>query len=86
MRASIKEIFLGLKLDMRNAFITICVLTFCIIIIPLFCVDTQRIRMISQTGSLGETLRTAVGFKVLQGVTIGSALPMLIDIVLDKSF
>eukprot|EP01036_Dinobryon_divergens_P031853 gene31853-41335_t len=42
--------------------------------------------MISQTGSLGETLRTAVGFKVLQGVTIGSALPMLIDIVLDKSF
>ena len=86
MRASIKEIFLGLKLDMRNAFITICVLTFCIIIIPLFCIDKQRIRMISQTGTLGETLRTSVGFKVLQGVTIGSALPMLIDIVLDKIF
>eukprot|EP01035_Chromulina_nebulosa_P035401 gene35401-47580_t len=66
---------------------SICVVTLCIILIPLCLVDLQqRIRNISHTGSLGDILRTSVEFKVLEGVTIGSALPMLVDIVLDKSF
>lgn len=71
----------------KTIFRSICVVTLCVILIPLFLVDyQQRIRNISQTGSLGDILRTSVEFKVLEGVTIGSALPMLVDIVLDKSF
>ena len=71
----------------KNIFRSICVVTLCIILIPLCLVDLQqRIRNISHTGSLGDILRTSVEFKVLEGVTIGSALPMLVDIVLDKSF
>ena len=73
-------------LEAKNTYVIIVVLTFCIILIPLFLVDQQRIRIISQTGTLGYTLRTSVGFKVLEGVTIGSALPMVIDFVLDKIF
>ena len=69
----------------RNIFTTVCVVTLLIILVPLF-VDQQRIRNISQSGSLDDTLRTSVAFKVLEGVTIGSALPMLVDIALDKSF
>ncbi len=69
----------------RNIFTTLCVVTLLIILVPLF-VDQQRIRNISQSGSLDDTLRTSVAFKVLEGVTIGSALPMLVDIALDKSF
>ena len=72
--------------EAKNIFRSICLITFIIILIPLFLVDQQRIRSISETGSLGDTLRTSVEFKVLEGVTIGSALPMLVDLVLDKSF
>ena len=67
-------------------FTTICVITLLVMLGPLLFVDQQRIRNISQTGSLGDTLRASVAFKVLEGITIGSALPMLVDIVLDKSF
>ena len=76
----------NLILEAKITYVLIVVLTLCIILIPFFVVDQQRIRIISQTGTLGNTLLTSVGFKVLEGVTIGSALPMVIDFILDKIF
>lgn len=70
----------------KNLYSCICLGTLCIILVPLFFVDQQRIHYITKTGSLGYTLRTSLVLKILAGVSIGSALPMLVDLILDKIF
>eukprot|EP01036_Dinobryon_divergens_P039505 gene39505-52081_t len=52
---------------------------------PLLSVDLlQRINSISQLGGFSDTLKTSVLLKVFEGISIGSALPSLVDIILDK--
>eukprot|EP01036_Dinobryon_divergens_P027752 gene27752-36574_t len=52
---------------------------------PFLSVDLlQRINSISQLGSFSDTLKTSVLLKVFEGISIGSALPSLVDIILDK--
>lgn len=70
----------------KNIYSLICLGTLCIILVPIFFIDQQRIHNISKTGSLGYTLRTSLVLKILSGVSIDSALPMLVDLILDKIF
>eukprot|EP01036_Dinobryon_divergens_P039425 gene39425-51965_t len=52
---------------------------------PFLSVDLlQRINSISQLGSFSDTLKTSVLLKIFEGISIGSALPSLVDIILDK--
>ena len=69
-----------------NSYSVICLATLCIILIPLFVVDQDRIQYVTKSDSLGKTLRTSLVLKILAGVSIGSALPMLVDVILDKIF
>eukprot|EP01036_Dinobryon_divergens_P027822 gene27821-36656_t len=65
--------------------LTICIAATCLCLSPLFISELQpRIRSISQTGSLGDILRSSVTIKVSEGITIGSTLPVMMDIFLDK--
>ena len=65
--------------------LTICIAATCLCLAPLFISDLQQqIHNISRTGSLGDLLRTSVTIKVSEGITIGSTLPVMMDIFLDK--
>eukprot|EP01035_Chromulina_nebulosa_P025449 gene25449-33213_t len=44
----------------------------------------HRVSEISHTGIFGKTLRTSVILKIFEGVSIGSTLPSLVNIFLDK--
>ena len=65
--------------------VTICFVVTCACLAPLLISDLQpRIHEISQTGTLGTILRTSVTIKVSEGIAIGSTLPVMMDIILDK--
>ena len=69
----------------RNYHLAVCILAVCICLVPLFIQELQpRIRAISERGSLGYVLRTSVTIKVMVGICIGTTLPVMVDIVLDK--
>ena len=44
----------------------------------------QRVNSISQLGNISNTLNNSVQLKVFEGISIGSALPSLVEIFLDK--
>ena len=69
-----------------SVFIIIWILSACAIFAPLLfsCVVQDRVIEISQTGIFGKTLRTSVLLKIFEGVSIGSTLPSLVNIFLDK--
>ena len=72
-------------LNYRNYFLAICILAVCICLAPLFISEFQpRIHATSQMGALGSVLRTSVTIKVLAGISIGTTLPVMVDIILDR--
>ena len=74
-----------MKIDIEYIHLIICFVTICFCLAPLFITSLQpRIHGMSKVGSLGEILRDSVTIKVLSGVTIGTTLPVMADIVLDK--
>ena len=75
-----------MKIDIEYIHLIICFVTICFCLAPLFITSLQppRIHEMSKVGSLGEILRDSVTIKVLSGVTIGTTLPVMADIVLDK--
>ena len=69
----------------RNYHLAVCILAACICLVPLFIPELQsRIHAISERGTLGNVLRTSVTVKVMAGICIGTTLPVMVDIVLDK--
>ena len=65
--------------------LTICIVATCLCLTPLFISDLQpRIHHIAQSGTLGHMLRSSVNIKVSEGIAIGSTLPVMMDIFLDK--
>ena len=73
-------------MNYSNFYLAIGILTiFCLGLSPLFIADLQpRIHEISVSGTLGNVLRTSVTIKVMAGISIGTTLPVLTDIFLDK--
>ena len=68
-----------------NYYLVTCIVTICFCLAPLFISDLQpRIQEISVSGILGDVLRTSVTIKVMAGISIGSTLPVMVDILLDK--
>ena len=68
-----------------NYYLAICIITICLGLTPLFIFDLQpRIHEISASNTLGNVLRTSVTIKVMAGISIGTTLPVMTDIVLDK--
>ena len=61
------------------AFVTISTI---VIIAPIFFYDGMK--DISDHGIFGETLRTSINLKIAESICIGSTLPMLVDVFLDK--
>ena len=71
----------------NRLFSVIWILSACAIFIPLLFPDVQyRLAEISQAGSFGKTLQTSVLLKIFEGVSIGSTLPSLVNIFLDKIY
>ena len=69
----------------RNYFLAVCIFAVCICLAPLFIQELQpQIHAISKSGSLGYVLRTSVTVKVMAGICIGTTLPVMVDIILDK--
>ena len=69
----------------RNYFLAVCIFAVCICLAPLFIQELQpQIHAISESGSLGYVLRTSVTVKVMAGICIGTTLPVMVDIILDK--
>ena len=67
------------------SYTAVWIVCLCCITAPLLSGDLlQRINSISQLGSFGDTLKTSVRLKIFEGISIGSALPSLVDIILDK--
>eukprot|EP01036_Dinobryon_divergens_P028761 gene28761-37760_t len=67
-----------------NYYLALCITTICLGLTPLFIVELQpRIHDISAS-TLGNVLRTSVTIKVMVGISIGTTLPVMTDIVLDK--
>ena len=68
-----------------NYYLALCIIIIFIGLTPLFIVDLQpRIHEISVNGTLGTVLRTSVTIKVMAGISIGTTLPVMTDVVLDK--
>ena len=66
-------------------YVSICILTICLCLAPLFITDLQpHIRATSLMGSLGYVLRTSVTIKVMVGISIGTTLPVMVDVFLDR--
>eukprot|EP01035_Chromulina_nebulosa_P022361 gene22361-28955_t len=73
------------KKTFNRLFSVIWILSACAIFVPLLFPDVQyRLAEISQAGIFGKTLRTSVLLKIFEGVSIGSTLPSLVNIFLDK--
>ena len=67
------------------SYFAICIIAICFCLAPLFVADAQpQIHDISRSGSLGDILRNSVTIKVMTGITIGTTLPVMVDIFLDK--
>eukprot|EP01036_Dinobryon_divergens_P032345 gene32344-41909_t len=65
--------------------VTICILTISLCLAPLFIADLRpRIHATSFIGSLGYVLRTSVTIKVMVGISIGTTLPVMVDVFLDR--
>jgi signal transduction histidine kinase len=68
-----------------SIFVIIWFLSACAIFVPLvFPEMQQRMSKFSHTGCFGKTLRTSVVIKIFEGVNVGSALPQLVNVCLDK--
>ena len=66
-----------------SKFLTIVVIsTSVVVFLPLFIFDGMK--NISSQGIFGETLRTSINLKIAESICIGSTLPMLSDIFLDR--
>ena len=63
-------------------FIVFVAISTIVIIMPIFLYDGMK--DISNHGILGETLRTSISLKITESICIGSTLPMLLDVFLDK--
>eukprot|EP01036_Dinobryon_divergens_P024874 gene24874-33364_t len=69
----------------RNYFLAVCLLAIFIGLAPLFISGLQpRIHATSDFGVLGSVLRTSVTIKVFAGISIGTTLPVMVDIILDR--
>ena len=65
------------------AYIALVIVFTVLIIAPIFICD-KTVRSISDQGILGDTLRTSINLKIAESICIGSTLPMLSDIFLDR--
>ena len=73
-----------MKIDIEYIHLIICFVTICFCLAPLFSNPAYMKCQKLVRYSLGEILRDSVTIKVLSGVTIGTTLPVMADIVLDK--
>lgn len=65
-------------------YLTIFIVSSVLILAPLL-FATQQLQLISETGVLGESLRSSVTLKILEGINVGCGLPMIVEIILDKA-
>ena len=66
-----------------SKFLTFVVLSTSVaVFLPIFIFD--GIKNVSNEGIFGETLRTSINLKIAESICIGSTLPMLSDILLDR--
>ena len=66
-----------------SKFLTIVVISTSVaVFLPIFIFDGMK--NISNEGIFGETLRTSINLKIAESICIGSTLPMLSDIFLDR--